>query len=194
VFNRFFSPPSSLVGLWSQRALGYSVLLLPRVCRRAFVRALLKGEAGARWARFYLHASGEIDYSQPKYRALDALLTGMTGRVQWIGCCSGREVAWFAARHPSLTFHASDLSASAIDLCRATYHLPNLRFDVQDVTTATFGDDLVVSFGVLAYLDGPQIAQTARRVTRALCRGALTLALAGHRDDVCRADGVVPPV
>jgi hypothetical protein len=165
MLDHFFVPPSNPIAKWTRRAISVGFQVLPSSVRRSVLRSVLNGNAGSNWAEYYQHAT-TIDFSQRKYQLLTAVLHRECGRVQWIGCCSGREVAYFAQRFPSLTFIGSDLSERVVAMCRATYDLPNLSFRSVDAVQADFGPDLVVALGVLVYMDAEEIRQFAARRPR----------------------------
>lgn len=168
MMEEFFVPPSNVVSKWVHRFIGKAFPLLPRRVQRNMVRSLLNGEAGVRWAENYARGPAFDEPEHPKWRVVD-LAVAQAEKIHWIGCCSGREVAFFAARYPQKRFIASDLSASIVNWCRQKYRLPNLEFRQIDAVRFDFGEDLVVALGVLTYLDAKEIAQFSRNVRHLAC-------------------------
>lgn len=101
----------------------------------------MAGESGRSWAEDYNRSDyldrekmGTLPLSEadPSFDALDAACAAAPDdavAVQ-IGCSSGRQIAWFAARHPRLHFAGFDIDRSIIDYISKVHQLPNLEFFV----------------------------------------------------------------
>ncbi|MFQ5858577.1 MAG: class I SAM-dependent methyltransferase [Anaerolineae bacterium] len=165
MIEEFFVPPSNVVSKWVHRFIGKAFPLLPRRLQRNMLRSVLNGEAGVRWAENYARMPPFEPSVHAKWRVVDKAVAEAES-IHWIGCCSGREVAFFAACYPQKPFIASDLSASIIQWCQKRYDLPNLQFQRVDATRHDFGEDLVVAMGVMTYMDAEEVTRFSRHVRR----------------------------
>ena len=132
--------------------------------RREAIKALCMGEdSGVRWAREYLKRGFPDAYTPliAMFGELESrLASGAVARVHQVGCCSGREIAYFARRYPGVAFTGSDADPSIVEFLRDTWReLPNLAFtvlkldDPGDAGMQSLRGDVVYASGGLHYLD-----------------------------------------
>lgn len=99
----------------------------------------MAGESGRSWAEDYNRGDrlvreevegAPFSEADPSLDALDAACAAAPDDavVVQIGCSSGRQIAWFAARHPRLRFVGFDVDHSIIDYVADVHRLPNLEF------------------------------------------------------------------
>lgn len=137
-------------------------------------RERIKGEAmgglsGEAWAMAYDAQAidlqsriGTMSYTEanPVLSALDrALATAPSAVVIQVGSCSGRELAWLAARHPDHHYLGIDIYPELIAYAVAKHGDANVRFEVaaaKDIAAvlSRTGDRkvFVVSTGALTYV------------------------------------------
>lgn len=136
--------------------------------RREEIKRLCMGEdSGVAWAKAYL-ARGFPDRFTPvlgMFTELERrLASGAVRSVHQVACCSGREIAYFAQRHPEIRFRGSDADPAVVDFLRDEWrHLPNLSFAVlrlerpDDPGFAALESDVAYASGGLHYLDPPSL-------------------------------------
>jgi hypothetical protein len=132
--------------------------------RREAIKRLCMGEdSGVAWAKAYLER-GFPDRFTPvlaMFGELERWLASGTVRsVHQVACCSGREIAHFAKRHPEVRFCGSDADPAVVDFLRDHWRdVPNLSFEVlrlecwDDPSFAALASDLAYASGGLHYLD-----------------------------------------
>lgn len=179
MMEQFFVPPANAVIKWFHRFVGKAYPLLPREMQRQIFERLLNGPAGVRWAENYASMPPFDPSGHRKWEVVARALETVES-IHWIGCCSGREVAYFAERYPQKRVIASDLSASIVRWCRQRYRLPNVCFQQVDATRFDFGEDLVVAMGVLTYMDATQITQFSGNVRRLVSAEPVTRGYQGR--------------
>lgn len=97
------------------------------------------GGGGVAWADAYEASPidrnakfGHLTHDQllPAFPALDNLLETASKEtvVVQIGCSSGREIAYFAARFPDVSFIGTDIDAPIIERAQRVHLAPNLKF------------------------------------------------------------------
>jgi trans-aconitate methyltransferase len=76
-------------------------------------------------------------------------------RVVELGCGPGWFIADLAAEHPRVEFVGVDIHAAMIEHARATYQLPNLRFERRDIVTEPLPEsaEFVFSIDVLHHIE-----------------------------------------
>jgi trans-aconitate methyltransferase len=136
--------------------------------RREALKARCMGAgSGVRWAKAYL-ARGFPDRYTPvlaMFRELErALASGPVASVHQVACCSGREIAYYARRHPRVAFRGSDGDGDVVDFLRETWReLPNLSFArvrlerEEPAETDALRSDLLYASGGFHYLDEPSL-------------------------------------
>lgn len=137
--------------------------------RREAIKRLCMGEdSGVAWAKAYLER-GFPDRFTPvlamfgelERRLADSAESGRRIRsVHQVACCSGREIAHFAKRHPDVRFCGSDADPAVVDFLRHHWRdVPNLSFEVlrlerfDDAGFDVLASDLAYASGGLHYLD-----------------------------------------
>ena len=88
------------------------------------------------WGREYFGEHPlELNYWGPLWDFIDSHLASTRGlTILQLGTSSGREVAYFAGRHPQHQFIGTDLSEQATARCNEFWkRIPNLTFQVLDV-------------------------------------------------------------
>jgi hypothetical protein len=146
--------------------------------RREEIKRLCMGEySGVAWAKAYLErgfpdrftpvlamfgelerrlASGVVPVSGTEARKIRS--------VHQVACCSGREIAYFAKRHPEVRFCGSDADPAVVEFLRHHWRdVPNLSFEVlrlecpDEPSFAALGSDLAYASGGLHYLDAASL-------------------------------------
>lgn len=153
-----------------------------RTERREEIKRLCMGEdSGVAWAKAYL-ARGFPDRFTPvlgMFTELERrLASGAVRSVHQVACCSGREIAYFARRHPEIRFRGSDADPAVVAFLRDEWReVPNLCFAVlrlerpDDPGFAALESDLAYASGGLHYLDPPSLRRflgRARELSSAL--------------------------
>jgi SAM-dependent methyltransferase len=132
--------------------------------RREAIKALCMGdESGVRWARQYLERGFPDRYTPliAMFGELESrLASGLVESVHQVGCCSGREIAYFARRFPAVAFTGSDSDPEIVDFLHEHWRdLANLRFvqlrmeTSDDAEMENLRADLVYASGGLHYMD-----------------------------------------
>jgi hypothetical protein len=132
--------------------------------RREAIKTLCMGAAsGVDWARAYLERGfpDALTSQLAMFAYLEEHLgQGRIQSVHQVACCSGREIAHYAMRHPDIDFCGSDVEPEIVDFLRKHWReVPNLRFEVLPLESAgpTFRGrleaDLVFASGGLHYMD-----------------------------------------
>jgi SAM-dependent methyltransferase len=132
--------------------------------RREAIKGLCMGdESGVRWARQYLERGFPDRYTPliAMFGELESrLASGLVASVHQVGCCSGREIAYFAKRFPEVAFTGSDSDPEIVDFLRTHWReVANLRFvqlrmeSGDDAEMANLRADLVYASGGLHYMD-----------------------------------------
>jgi hypothetical protein len=135
--------------------------------REAIKRLCMGEDSGVEWAKAYL-ARGFPDRFTPvlaMFGELERRLTAGTVRsVHQVACCSGREIAHFAKRHPEVRFCGSDADPDVVEFLRHHWRdVPNLSFEVlrlecrDDACLAALASDLAYASGGLHYLDAASL-------------------------------------
>jgi cyclopropane fatty-acyl-phospholipid synthase-like methyltransferase len=120
-------------------------------------------ESGVRWAKLYLERGFPDRYTPliAMFAELETrLASGRVASVHQVGCCSGREIAYFAKRFPCVAFTGSDSDPEIVDFLRGQWReLGNLRFvqlrmeTSDDAEMENLRADLVYASGGLHYMD-----------------------------------------
>ena len=141
---------------------------------REHLKSLCMGDCSAvHWAKQYL-AKGFPDAATPflpMFRRLDETLSqGSVRTVHQVACCSGREIAFYAKKHPDIRFVGSDCEDDLIAFLRQRWaDLPNLSFvrlrleDEPSPDDAALQCDLLLASGGFHYLDHTSLAGFFRR-------------------------------
>jgi len=145
--------------------------------QREALKAVCMARASAvEWAKSYL-ARGFPEAQTPVIAMFEgierALASGQIGSMHQVGCCSAREIGYYAGRYPKVEFVGSDCDESLIEFLREHWKTrENLRFEVLRMETPPeeFACDLLVASGGLHYLDpaalGSFLAWARPRVQR----------------------------
>jgi hypothetical protein len=147
--------------------------------RESLKSICMSGEQGAQWANYY----AEIGFDEtsmdinPSYRMVDERLSsGEISSFHQVGCSSGREVAYFARRYPSIQFTGSDMSDAIVKLCADRYaDVPNLKFTLVRLERLNEPDldrltaDMLFASGDLQYLD-PDSFERFVDLTKGACK------------------------
>ncbi|MCH2171886.1 class I SAM-dependent methyltransferase [Myxococcota bacterium] len=132
--------------------------------RREALKAICMGtDSGVEWAHAYLKR-GFPDAMSEKlsmFGYLEEILGAGTVRsVHQVACCSGREIGYYARRHPEIEFCGSDVDSEIVEFLRRHWsEVPNLRFEVVPLESTASGHrrqlcaDLIFASGGLHYLD-----------------------------------------
>ncbi len=127
----------------------------------------LGGGSGTQWAKSYVASRFWVD-EEDRRRAFerramfqwleDLLGSNTVDSVHQVGCSSGRELAFFARRHPHVRFVGSDVYADVVSFCVSYWkETGNLEFTTLDLTdgeaVGRMDCDVVFSSGTLPYLD-----------------------------------------
>jgi len=127
---------------------------------RERLKAICMARASAvEWAKAYLQRG--FPEAQTSVIAMfegieRALASGEIGSMHQVGCCSGREIGYYAGRYPKVEFVGSDCDEGLIDFLRDHWKgQPNLRFELlrMEEPPRQFDSDLLVASGGLHYLD-----------------------------------------
>jgi len=140
-----------------------------------FRTAILRGEAGRRWADFYRSQPEEYyrdRFSEPLKACAELLQAGAGSRLLQVGCAGGRELGILASRFPHLKFCGIDINAMAIRENQKAYAaLGNLEFHVADLTVqdswTPWHPDLIYSSGCLEYLTEDEVLDFIRHANEA---------------------------
>jgi hypothetical protein len=136
--------------------------------RREAIKRLCMGESsGVAWAKAYLER-GFPDRFTPALAMFGELerrlASGAVRSVHQVACCSGREIAHFAQRHPEVRFRGSDADPGVVDFLREHWRdVPNLSFGVlrlerwDDASFGGLASDLAYASGGLHYLDAASL-------------------------------------
>lgn len=102
---------------------------------------IMSGTTGVDWAKIYF-SKNRLDFnrklgcmtlgeSQPIFAELDELCASLEpgAFICQLGCSAGKEVAYFAARHPQHSFLGTDISEELAIYARSKHSLPNLKFE-----------------------------------------------------------------
>lgn len=129
---------------------------------RERLKALCMGKDSAvQWAKQYLKRGFPEAQTAflPIFTRLEELLLSNSMTVHQVGCCSGREVAYYAKKYPHSRFVGSDCDEDLILFLRETWQdLPNLSFELlrlenkADIISQK-PCDLLVASGGFHYLD-----------------------------------------
>jgi SAM-dependent methyltransferase len=138
-------------------------------------------ESGVRWARQYLERGFPDRYTPliSMFGDLESrLASGLINSVHQVGCCSGREIAYFARRFPAIDFTGSDSDPEIVEFLSEHWHeLRNLRFvrlrmeTSDDAELQNLRADLIYASGGLHYMDPPSLLRfftRARALSSAL--------------------------
>lgn len=107
--------------------------------RERLKRIAMEGEGGVEWAKRYLAQSIDLNArlgnmsvreACPHYELIDQICSNSSGNllVIQIGSSSGREIAYFASRHPAVSFIGTDIDDDIVDFQRQTHHFQNVVF------------------------------------------------------------------
>jgi hypothetical protein len=144
--------------------------------RREAIKRLCMGEdSGVAWAKAYLDRGfpdrftpvlamfGELE----RRLGADDAAGGEARRIRsvhQVACCSGREIAYFAKRHPDVQFCGSDADPAVVEFLRHHWRdVPNLSFEVLRLecpdarSFAALASDLAYASGGLHYLDAASL-------------------------------------
>ena len=139
---------------------------------REHLKSLCMGDDSAiAWAESYL-ARGFPDAGTPflpMFTRLQQLLaTGSVKHAHQVACCSGRELAYYASRFPSIQFTGSDCDDGLVDFLNKHWDkVPNLEFVLVRLEQCSPLDavdcDLLIASGGLHYMDEQSLQQFFNR-------------------------------
>lgn len=131
--------------------------------RREEIKQLCMGsDSAVAWAKRYLKKGfPEAQTANlPMFPLLqDWFASGGIRSAHQVGCCSGREIAWFARNFPEIQFTGSDFDADLVSFLREHWAgIPNLDFmelhmDKAVSDHARFQTDLLYASGGFHYMD-----------------------------------------
>jgi hypothetical protein len=159
-------------GYWVERV----YLAEPDPDRREALKAdVIGGAAGVRWAAHYAAAEVVVSDKDPLLGwALDVLQGSPPQTVIQVGCSSGRELAWLAARAPRHHFVGTDPYEEVV--VAAQQRFPNLIFQTGsaqqiDMTLARHPSPaLVLALGSLQFVQPEHLPPFFRAIASARAR------------------------
>jgi hypothetical protein len=131
---------------------------------REWIKSLCMARGSAiGWAKHYLSLGfpDRFTASLPMFAEIEKVLgTGAVRTVHQVGCCSGREIAWFAQRYANVAFVGSDCDEALVQFLREHWkHVPNLTFELVRMEKESPRDasvlkcDLLYASGGFHYMD-----------------------------------------
>jgi len=142
--------------------------------RECIKELCMAGSSAIGWAKHYL-SLGFPDKHTPALAMFPeiekALASGVLRTVHQVGCCSGREIAWFAQRYPGVRFVGSDCDEPLVRFLREHWQqLPNLAFELVRLEKENPRDaallkcDLLYASGGFHYMDTASLQRFFERV------------------------------
>ena len=141
---------------------------------REWIKSLCMAQSSAIvWAKHYLSLGfpDRFTAALSMFAEIEQLLSsGAVRTVHQVGCCSGREIAWFAQRYPAVAFVGSDCDEALVQFLREHWkHLPNLTFELVRMEEESPHDatllkcDLLYASGGFHYMDPASLLRFFQR-------------------------------
>jgi hypothetical protein len=166
----------------------YSTAATTRI--REEIKQLCMGQdSGVAWAKRYLKKGFPEPQTAnlPMFQLLEKWLSdGGIRLAHQVGCCSGREIAWFAQQFPDVQFTGSDCDPAVIAFLKEHWAgVPNLEFmelqmDKPIPEEAGLQTDLLYASGGFHYMDTESLLRFLVDARRHACRIALSQPLDRH--------------